>query len=302
MTIKILVLLAITLGIGLSIGCKKSETLEADSATETAQNIGDVMASVDESGGDSNGAIAAERQAAERVFARYAPDETNLSVSKYLLPNAVAATCDGSGFSSCTGASITRTFNGCTIGVAQFDGTVNLTWTDNNGAALGACTLGQLNDRITRVPNFTVTGRRGAVLAVTRTGSIGQRITRGGSAGVYTFTNDGINRKFTTAAGAVLFDQTTSTNSAINVSSATRAGRVMNGGSLRVTNNLSSVTCNYVPTSVTWSAGCNCPTSGSWSGTCSNGNSTTFTITGCGVGDFTDGTFSSRVTLDRCGT
>ena len=295
--------LIILLCVGLSFGCKKSDVVEEeDSATEMAQNIGDSMASVDESAGDSSGDIASYHEAARKTFARLAPNDQIDSglLANILLPKAEAISCFGYGFGGCTsGNTITRDFNGCTLGFARFTGTVTLTFSNVCGS------LAQ-TESITRVPNFTVTGRRGATLTVTKTGTIGQRIERKADVGadkVFEFTNDGINRKFrTTELNAVIFDQTTVVSSPITVTGASRAGRVMSGGSLRVTNNLTSVSCTYVPTAVTWAAGCNCPVSGSWTGTCTNSNSSTLTITGCGTGSFTDGTFSGSVTFDRCGS
>ena len=297
MKFKIILLLCLAL----NFGCKKSETSADDtSAEETAQQIGDAMASVDEAGG-SSGTIASTQAAVQKTFARLAPDEIpNRSLlSHILLPQAEATSCGDSGFSACSGSGvITRDFAGCTVGTAVFTGTVTLAW--SNGST---CSMLSNGESLTRSPSFTVTGRRGATLAVSKTGSIGQKLYRD-SDGVFSFTNDGINRKFTTADASVLFDQTTSVSvsSPITVTGGARSGRVMNGGTLHVVNNLTSVTCDYSPTNVTWSAGCNCPTSGSWTGTCSNSNTTTLSITGCGTATFTDGSFSSTVTLDRCGS
>ena len=190
------------------------------------------------------------------------------------------------------------------MGAATFSGDVTLTW---GGGTNVDCTLGgTAGTHITRVPNFTATGLRGATLAVTKTGTIGQRVTWNSGASpnrVFTLSNDGINRKFTTASAVVLFNQTTVTSGDITVTGEARTNRVMNGGSLRVTNNLTSVVCSYVPTNVTWAGTtCNCPTSGSWAGSCSDGKTTTLNITGCGTASYTEGTTTQTVTFDRCGT
>jgi hypothetical protein len=120
---------------------------------------------------------------------------------------------------------------------------------------------------------------------------------------VFTYSNDGISRVFTLGA-TTLFNQTTTTTSPVTITGGARANRVMSGGNIRVTNNLTSVTCNYVPTSVTWAASgsCNCPETGSWAGSCSNGKSTTLSITGCGTANYTEGSETTAVTFDRCGT
>jgi hypothetical protein len=80
-----------------------------------------------------------------------------------------------------------------------------------------------------------------------------------------------------------------------------REGRSLSGGTLRVTNNVNQVTCDFSPTNVTWgSPYCNCPTAGSGSATCSTGPGVTLSLTGCGTGTLTSGTLSQSVTFDRC--
>ena len=289
-------------------GCKKAEvTTSAADIQETAQQIGDVMASVDESGG-STGSIASMKDtermqnSVRQSFARFAPGELKENiVAKLFLPEAQAASCAGAGFALCSGRQIVRSFGGCTVGAAVFSGDVTLTW--SSGGAL--CGMGVAGSRIDRVPNFTVTGRRGASLAVSKTGTIGQRIqlvVAAGASSVVNLSNDGINRIFSIGS-TILFNQTTATSGDITVTGTSRTSRVMNGGSLNVTNNLTSVVCNYVPTNVTWAGGtCNCPTSGSWSGSCSNGKTTTLDITGCGTANYSEGSDTEAVTFDRCGT
>lgn len=284
-------------------GCKKSSTDEsAEDVQENAQQVGDVMASIDESGGSSATLGYNENKYIEKTFERFAPGTYQQSfASKYVLPKAEAASCASTGFATCNGSGqIIRTFNGCTVGAATFSGDVTLSW--SNGAT---CAMGATGQHVTRVPNFTVTGRRNATLTVTKIGTNGQRLTWASGAGaskVFNFTNDGISRVFTLGS-TTLFDQTTTTTSPITVTGTARTSRVMTGGSLRVTNNLNTLTCDYVPTNVTWASGaCNCPTSGSWSGTCSNGRSTTLNITGCGTATYTEGTTTVDVTFDRCGS
>lgn len=286
-------------------GCKKSDATYAADIQETAQQVGDVMASVDESGG-SGGNIASMKdieqmqKSVKKSFDRYAPGELSENmVAKLFLPEAQAASCAGAGFAACdnTTRKIVRSFAGCTVGSAVFSGDVTLTWS----VAGTNCSMGGVNGAmITRVPNFTVTGRRGATLTVSKTGTNGQTIELV-NAGVLKFKNDGINRVIASGA-TTLFNQTTATSGDITVTGTSRTNRVMSGGSLNVTNNLTSVVCNYVPTNVTWAGGtCNCPTSGSWSGTCSDGKTTTLDITGCGTANFTEGSSTEAVVFDRCG-
>ena len=304
------ILLTFVLALFFSSCVKVEETTSAD-IQETAQQVGDVMASIDEAGRRSGSLAYNQKLIKEKSlnsFARYAPLSLSENImSKLFLLKANATACADTGFATCntTTDTIVRSFAGCTVGSAVFSGDVTLTW-GSGGATHADCSLGSTAGAyITRVPNFTVTGRRSAVLSVTKTGSVGQRITWSlgtGANKVFAFSNDGIRRSFVSGT-TTLFDQTTATSGDITVTGTDRTNRVMNNGSLNVTNNLTSVVCNYVPTNVTWaSSTCNCPTSGSWSGSCSDGKSTTLVITGCGTATYTEGETTESVSFDRCGT
>jgi hypothetical protein len=277
----------------LLIGCAEDEEVDIQ---ETAQQIGDVMASVDESGGTSNGTMVM-MESHQRFIARREKDIFSAPYSFLnslgLYPKAQAVACKDTAFTACNGSSQkVRDLSGCTINGATFTGDVTLQFSD------AACVLNSNGDTVDREPNFTVTGRRGAVLTVSKVGN-GQRITRGATASDFTFSNDGIRRVFTLAS-RTLFDYTTSTTSDITVTGSSRSDRVMTGGQLRVTNNDSGVSCNYAPSNVTWTSSCNCATSGSWAGTCSDGKTTSVVITGCGTGSITIGEDTEALSFDRC--
>jgi hypothetical protein len=299
MKYKLLILLCVTL----AFGCRRGGE-EAGDIEETAQQVGDVMASIDEAS-DGSGNIANLEHSVQRTFARYAPNDVpdRAVIAAVLIPEAQAAGCfsGGTSVSGCSSNIITRTFNNCNIGSASLSGDVTLTW----GGGATNCQISAAGHQVSRNPNFTLTGRRGATLAVKKTGANGQTISyvSGTSTNrVFQFTNDGIQRKFTVGS-TVLLDNTTTTGSAITITGSNRANRVLTGGSLRVTNNLTSVTCDYIPQNVTWSSGtnsCNCPTQGSWTGSCSDGKSATLNITGCGTATYSQGETSTAVTFDRC--
>lgn len=295
---KFSALLLITVAL---ISCKKnSET--ASSGTdiqEYGQQVGDVMASIDEAGGSTGTISYNEQFAAEKLFARaLSPSTFDFS----FITGAQAVSCfSGSTFGSCVGGTtLTRTFGGCTVGIVTVTGTVVFVWSNNNN-----CVLGATGDSITRTPNFTITGRRGATLTVSKSGSIGQRLTWQSGAGinkVFAFSNDGIRRVFSISGGDTFLDFTTHTTSDITVTGTLRTNRVINGGSLRVTNNISGNICDYAPSNITWSAGCNCATSGNWSGACTDGTNTALVITGCGTAALTVGSRTENITFDRCGS
>ena len=73
-----IIIIVLALGVFIS-GCKKADEAAATTdIQETAQQVGDVMASVDESGG-SNGNLASNQDLIQNsvraTFARYAPNE-----------------------------------------------------------------------------------------------------------------------------------------------------------------------------------------------------------------------------------
>lgn len=276
-----------------SMSCRKNSSTEVD-IQETAQQLGDTMASIDEAGGSSG--VLSLRESSRKTFARFAPDEIQRnSLFDLAIPEAEATTCSvASTFGTCSSGTVVRNFGGCTVGSAVFNGTVTFT------RSSGSCSALSNGQSISRVPNFTITGRRGSTLTVVKTGTHGQVLTRGATANDWTFSNDGIRRYFSTSAGVTFLDFTTETTSAMTITGANRSGRVLNGGQLRVTHNITGVTCDYTPSAVTWGASCNCATSGTWSATCSDGRTSVLTLTGCGTGSFSMGDQSENVTMDRC--
>ena len=213
-----------------------------------------------------------------------------------------AATCGFSGldFTACAAGSRARTFGGCTLLNATWEGTVTLTFSQ------AACTFATSGDTITRVPNFTISGRRGRTLSVTvASGGYGQRITRGASAGSFTLATSKVKRVAIDAVGTTTLNIETSTGTAMTLTGATRTGRKLDGGTLVITDALNSKTYTLTPAAVTWDGTCNCASSGSWTGTiATTGSDSTTTITvaitACGSADVTLGTETTSVTLDRC--
>ena len=276
--------------------CSNTPEGEIEDIEEVAQQLGDVMASIDEFGGDA-GTFALLTTGASKNICRKEPKSAFDKIGIFFLPKAQAETCAAANtFSSCSNNSITRDFAGCTVFGALFNGTVAYTFLD--AGTDNTCLMAATGDSIKRQPNFTVSGRRGATLTVSATGVNGQVLTKAGAA-AYTFSSDGIRRLFT-AGGATLFDFTTATTADITVTGNNRNNRTLTGGVLRITNNLTAVTCDFTPSALNWSSSCNCPTSGSWSATCSDGKSSSLTISGCGDGSFSLGEETTTVTFDRC--
>ncbi len=272
--------------------CQKSTAVDIE---ESSQQVGDVMSSIDESGG-SGGALSVI-PLDHQIFKKLNPFNLKELFLEKIVPSSYATACSlASTFGSCSSNVLTRDFSGCSVGAATLSGTVTLTW----GGSSSNCGLTTAGDTITRSPNFTITGRRGATLTVSKTGTVGQRLTWSSGTGtskVFSFTNDGIRRVFTLGAS---LDYTSQTTSAITVTGTRRSSRTMSGGTLRVTNNTTSVTCDYSPTDVAWSSTCNCASSGSWTGSCSDGKTTSISITGCGTANVTLGSDTQSVVFDRC--
>ncbi|WP_409479624.1 hypothetical protein [Pseudobdellovibrio sp. HCB154] len=297
----IIIVLALSL---FSFSCKKTATDELTSSTldseEMAQQIGETMASIDESGGSSG--QYAFMKADLRTFARRAPEALEKqNLMSLIVSKAEAATCSSApGFGSCTNDVIVRNFNNCTIGSATVSGTVTLSFFDADGFNDTTCSMAVDGQSITRNPNYTVTGLRNAQLAVTKTGTFGQQILRS-DATTFFILNDGINRKLT-FAGQTLIDVTTTISNAqrLTVTGNTRNGRVLNGGTIVLTDNLSGKICSMSPSNVTWNNTCNCAISGSWSGSCDTGTTADITITGCGTANIDINGESKSITFDRC--
>ena len=285
--------------------CKKGTV--ASDIQETGQQLGDVMASIDDTGG-SGGAIASfqtapanEIESSKRTISRLDSLEDSFDLNAFFrVKSAEAARCAVvNTYNACSSSGvITRTFGDCTVGTATFSGTVTYTWS----VPASGCVL-TAGANITRVPNFTVTGRRGATLTVTKSAINGQVLTHTtgtGNSRVFTLTSDGIRRVFTTPSNTALFDYTTTVTSPITITGPDRANRTITGGTIRVKNNLSTVTCDYTPSNVAWSSSCNCAISGNWSGTCSDGKNTSLVLDSCGTGTLTVGTESETISFDRC--
>lgn len=267
--------------------------------SETAQQVGDISASVDELGGTTG--QYALHQESEKIFARLGGENRFLTVdwlsAQLFGDRAYAAACATSAIlGACSSNQKIRVFSGCTVGTATFNGNVVLSYS-NTG--VGNCTMPTAGDYITRNPSLTVTGLRGATLTILKSGAEGQKVTRQGGTS-FLFTTDGIRRVFTNSEGESIFDFTTTTVSGLTVTGVNRSGRVLNGGTLRILNNKTSESCDISPTNVQWEANCNCPTSGSWTGTCAGGKTMTLTYGSCGTAEFELDSNRGSVTLDRC--
>ncbi len=258
------------------------------------------MASMDESGGTTNGAVTSfEIQSYQKAFARLSNGENSKSekIFSALFPTAEAAACNTVAFGTCSANQKVKDVTGCTTaGGGTMAGNITLAF---SGSGAGSCTIPLATDAVSRTPNYTLTGLRGATFSVSAS-STGQTFTRTGAT-TFTFENSGIRRTFVTPKGTTLLDVTSSTGSPISVTGNNRNSRTMSGGSLIVVNNLTSVTCTLTPNSVSWTSTCNCPTAGDWSGTCSD--SATFSVafgSTCGETTVTKDGVASTVTMDRC--
>ncbi|WP_409477312.1 hypothetical protein [Pseudobdellovibrio sp. HCB154] len=285
-------------------GCGAAETVqlgEADLPTELGNQLGDVMASIDDAGGGNT------------TIAQYAPtfDRYNMSspkqvayenIFKILLPEAQAATC-GATFSACSSNTKTRTFGGCSIGNFVLNGSVTMTW--SGGAN---CTLSGTSQSIRIAPNYSVAGNN-MTLTATKTGTNGASLTWISGAGdtrVMNYTNDGINRTLS-YNGTALLSITTRTNSPITVTNVNRGSRSLSSaaGALEIVNNTSGESCTFMASGITYGAtNCNCATSGSWVGSCSSLGNISMSISSCGLATLNyteDGSPKSKaIALDRC--
>lgn len=290
-------------------GCGLNNTDPAnsiDTTEELGQQLGEMAATMDESGGSSNGSIASlDFKSSEAAYLRLTESpQSSLAAQKIadvLLPKALAASCSEATFDACS-ASLTngrvKTFAACTLGAGTtMTGSVQLLFTGSNAAG---CTAPNIADTIARTPAFVITGARGGTFEVS-SGSSGQVLTRLGT-NTFSFINGGIRRVFTTVTGTTLLDLTTSTSSPVTFTGSSRLNRQITGGAIEIKNNLNDETCSVTPNDVTWtSAACNCPNSGTFTGTCSSGESFSMSLLGtCGRATVTVGDVSKTITMDRC--
>ena len=268
--------------IGLS-SCNDSDNENAESIVSSSdlmiQQIGDSMASIDESSGNTSGAFAA--------------------------PNFTEAACSTVNFGTCgvtASGTMVKNFGGCTVlgGLVAVSGSVALTYV---GTGSASCTIPMNGDSVTRIPAFTATLPASAGAYFVSALSTGQTITRTVSE-TFSFSNTGIRRIYTSGAssGTTVADITTSTTTDIIISGTTRVGRVINAGTLVIANNLTSAVCTVTPNNVAWtSSGCACPTSGTWTGACSSGEAISMAFTStCGSVQTSFGAASKTLTLENC--
>lgn len=273
-----------------NLGCGQAVQLsEVNTSAELANQMGDVMASVDEAG---KGTTAIAASTTNQVF------NANLDT-----PVSVSAACDASQFGSCNSNQMVRNFGGCTIGGYALAGTTTMTWTGGSN-----CSLSAPGQAIRINPNYSVSSNN-LSLTTTKTGTHGVTLTWDSGTGtskVFKYTNDGINRTLK-SNGTTLLSIDTVTTSPITIVGTTRGGRsITSGGSIQITNNTSGEVCNFSPNNnITWgNTSCNCATSGQWVGSCSTTGSVVMTINGCGTAEVVyseDGaTKVQTVSLDRC--
>lgn len=279
-------------------GCGSQEEASVDISSELANQVGDFMASVDESYGATGSTFSVDQNLmnSELLFLeKISPTPLSLQIGQKLIPFANAASCFGQGFSGCAAGVNTRNFNSCTVGSATFTGSVSINWVSS-----ATCSEVAGANTVRRSPNFSVS-KGNATVSVYKTGTNGQEMTWTGSASpkTVTATSDGI-RRTAIADGATVYDVSTSTVGGISISGTARVGRRISSGTLRFTNHLNNEVCDITPSNVVWSSNCTCATAGSWSGNCTINGAFNVTISSCGTGTVTYNGQSRSVTFDRC--
>ncbi|MFN0063683.1 MAG: hypothetical protein ACKVPX_14345 [Myxococcaceae bacterium] len=258
---------------------------------EVAQSAGEALASLDEV---TSGGGFAHLLPMYRAPAHLSPSIWERATDLFVAP-AYGAACSTVTFDACSSGERLKTWGGCTIGRATLTGTVRLQFSRN------LCQVITNGDTVTRRPDFTIAGTRGATLTVSTSGTGGGQVLTKTATG-YSFSVSGLDRAATRPDGGELFHIQTETTSPLTITGTSRANRVINGGTLRITHHIADFMTDLTPSNVTWTAGCNCPTSGMFSGTLSGSRTGTFTIefTGCGTATVTTGSASETVELDRC--
>lgn len=277
-------------------GCGLGESASSESASaEVAQAAGDVMASLDESSADTGGSFAfyIKASAVDRYFASWSD-----RVVDALLPSVWADPCHLVGFTYAHPVA-TREFGGCNRGRGILEGNVTLTFSE----ADDDFKLEEVGDSVIRVPEFTITGSRNGVLSVSGANG-GQKLTlsQAGESKTFLWTTLGMSRTLV-RDGETIFDIQTRTLEDITVTGTSRRDRVMNGGSIEVTNSVEGSVSVLTHNNLTWDSSCTCAVSGSLSGTKTvDGVSSDLVIemTGCGTATVTTDGVAESVTFDRC--
>ncbi|MES2801311.1 MAG: hypothetical protein V4654_02365 [Bdellovibrionota bacterium] len=303
---KTLLLVLMALVCNLILSCHVGEPIsfgEANTKAELANQLGDVMASIDEAGRGTTAIAQFSPTSLDGLKSSQIKNIVYENVMSVLFPQANAATCNTAEFSACSANSITRNFNGCSIGGYILSGSVAMTWTGGS-----SCALTGVSQAIRITPNYTVAGNN-ISLTATNTGTYGVTLTWASGSGttkVFQYTNDGINRTLS-SNGTALLSISTRTTSPITVTGTTRGSRVLSSavGALEILNNTSGESCAFQPSSLSWGAtNCNCANSGEWIGSCSTTGSFIMTITSCGVASLAyseSGVAKTQtVSLDRC--
>jgi hypothetical protein len=261
------------------VGCSNSSTQDIKPEAEIfPQQVGEVLTSIDEFS-QGSGSLTTAGSLANPNLAQYS--------------SCLGAVTWGSCETFGGGRKRTKTFNGCTLGSATLIGSIEFEY---SGAGCALLANGQT---VKRSPSFSMQFANRVEITIQKVGTNGQVLTRVDPT-TFSFASDGIRRRLL-ANGSVLSDFTSATQSSMTLAGNLRAGRSINGGSLQVTNNISGVSCVYVPTAVTWTANCTCPTSGTWTFSCTDSSSGSITHTGCGeLSVIEGGGAPTTVALNRC--
>lgn len=286
------------------LGGNNGETVDYNA--EAANAAGEQLAAIDE------GAVGSGIGFRDAPPAPPSPWKHDL-IDLFTLPSAYAAvTCTQasswmcttmvpSGAPAGTKSAIVGDFSGgCTAGGITVTGKTEIDFSTTN------CHILTNGDYLIRFPNYTFTAL-GYTYSVSVPPGGGQKLTRTGLSSLE-FTNQGVERVGTDSKNKTLFDIKTTTGAPVTVSGSTRAGRVVNGGSIVVEHKLAGFTTTMVPNNLTWTSGCNCPTSGSLDATNAGSRHNSWSITmGPNCGDATltgseadGGTIMDSVSLQQC--
>lgn len=208
--------------------------------------------------------------------------------------------CSEKTFGACTAASKTKDFRGCQRGFGTMvTGMVTLNF---SGLGASTCSMGNINDSVTRIPNFTLQTARGATFQLTANNQAsGQVLIRTG-ANQFQYTSTGVRRRYTKSSGEVGLDLVTQTTNPIIITGNLRSGRTLVSGILQTTNQLTSEVCTFTPNGISWSSSsCNCPTAGTWTVACEEQGSFSISYqSACGEATITSNNQVAQLQLDRC--
>lgn len=291
------------------LGCNENEEASNQDIDESAEMATEQMTAVMQSL-DSESYASVLSAENNKVYAY------RNSILSLINTSFAAGNCHDSGAvydDSCSGSGPyvnTRSYNSCTLGNQGFlvlNGSATYSFSDSSCSMIGFT-----NRSVTREIDLTLSGKSGGELIVSsethqdyRGNSIGggQRLSVDLIAGNYSYEVLGLKRALVSPGGSDIFNFSSRTTTAFNVTGSSLNDLVINSGELEIINNKKQNVVTLAASNVSFSSSCLCPVSGTLSGSYQGSTSGSLQISysSCGEAVVTKGDGSQyNVSFDGC--